>query len=73
MSFHMKLDKDCPKDTILFVPNEIKCSQCKRHVPIQQFCIKCGEEFTPGYIGCYVTHMSRLLSVEIQDHYRSKG
>jgi primosomal protein N' len=69
MSFHMRLDDGI----VLFVPDNIKCCKCKRYVPIQQYCIKCGEEFTPRYIGEYVERISGLLSADIMNHYRSKG
>ena len=70
MSFYMKLTEDCPRDTILFVPNVIRCPVCNRDPPIQADCIYCGHKFKVEYIGNYIVHISNLVSDEVKDYIR---
>jgi DNA-directed RNA polymerase subunit RPC12/RpoP len=70
MSFKLKLTKDLPKDTILYVPDTIKCPDCGKHVPIQEHCIACGHKFLVEYLGNYIVHMSELISDEVRKYIR---
>ena len=72
MAYEIRLDKDYPKDSILFIPSHVKCEKCGYNTPIQRYCIKCGHEHSLTYLGKFIGRITGLIGPEVMNYTRSQ-